>query len=332
MEYGILRVNKIKLNGISKAFQQHHQREASFYKSNPDIDISKIGEDVSLIHSNNFKKDIQMQLAMYHITKTPRKDAIGLIDGVITASPKFFEGKNKQAIIGFFKRAIPLIKNEFGPIISMTIHFDEKSPHAHFACVPITGDEENGYTLSAKKVLGGQQDYIERQDRFHREYFSKYGLARGDSKQDTNREHIEQNRYKANQAKQELLKAQKDTQTQKAISQDLMIETSEAFEQLHELHNEIDRVKSKRRELQAQIGDLKGIQDQIQQQLVDMANKSDLYNDLLQDKILSGDYSFLEETQQQINDAKEAQELLDYINNSYEEYLRSEYQYDDLER
>ena len=72
MEDGILRVNKVKLNGISKAFHQHHQREASFYKSHPDIDISKIGEDVSLIHSNNFKKDIQMQLAMYHITKTPR--------------------------------------------------------------------------------------------------------------------------------------------------------------------------------------------------------------------------------------------------------------------
>lgn len=52
----------------------------------------------------------------------------------------------------------------------------------------------------------------------------------------------------------------------------------------------------------------------------------------MQDKILSGDYSFLEETQQQINEAKEAQELLDYINNSYEEYLRSEYQYDDLEQ
>lgn len=111
-----------------------------------------------------------------------------------------------------------------------------------------------------------------------------------------------------------------------------MIETSEAFEQLHKLHNEIDRTKSTKRELEAQIGDLRGIQNQIQQQLVDMANKSNLYNDLLQDKILSGDYGFLEEAQQQINEVKEARELLDYINNSYQEYLHNEYQYDDLER
>lgn len=332
MEYGILRINKVKLNGISKAFQQHHQRETRFYKSNPDIDISKIGEDVSLIHSNNFKKDIQMLLASYQITKTPRKDAIGLIDGVITASPKFFEDKSKQEIINFFKRAIPLIKDEFGPIISMTIHFDERSPHAHFACVPIIGNDDDGYTLSAKRVLGGQQDYIKRQDRFHREFFSKYGLARGDSKQDTNREHIEQNRYKVAQAKQELLKAQKATQTQKELTQNLMIETSEGFEQLHELHNSIDKAKSNKRELEAQIGDLRDIQGQIQQQLVNMANRSDLYNDLLQDKILSGDYGFLEETQQQINKSKEAKELLDYMKNSYQEYLHNEYQYDDLER
>lgn len=331
MEYGILRVNKVKLNGISKAFQQHHQREVRFYKSNPDIDISKIDEDVSLIHSDNFKKDIQMQLAMYNIVKTPRKDAIGLIDGVITTSPKFFEGKSKQAIIDFFKKAIPLIRDEFGPIISMTIHFDEKSPHAHFACVPIIGNDDDGYTLSAKKVLGNQQDYIKRQDRFHREFFSKYGLARGDSKQDTNREHIEQNRYKANQAKQSLLKAQKDTQTQKAIAQDLMIETSEAYEQLHNLHNEIDRTKSKKRELEAQIGDLKGIQNQLQQQLVNMANRSNLYGDLLEEQILSGNYAY-EDTLQQINEAKEARELLDYMKNSYQEYLHNEYQYDDLER
>ena len=106
MEYGILRINKVKLNGISKAFQQHHQRETRFYKSNPDIDISKIGEDVSLIHSDNFKRDIQMLLASYQITKTPRKDAIGLIDGVITASPKFFEDKSKQEILNSLPQCI----------------------------------------------------------------------------------------------------------------------------------------------------------------------------------------------------------------------------------
>ena len=331
MEYGILRVNKIKLNGISKVFQQHHQREARFYKSNPDIDVSKIDEDVSLIHSNNFKKDIQMQLAMYNITKTPRKDAIGLIDGVITASPEFFEGKSKQAIVDFFRKAIPLIKKEFGPIISMTIHFDERSPHAHFACVPIIGDDDNGYSLSAKKVLGNQQDYIKRQDRFHKEFFSKYGLDRGESKQETNREHIEQNRYKVDQAKNDLLIARKETQNQKAMSQDLMIETSEAYEQLHKLYNEIDRTKSKKRELETQIDDLKDIQNQVQQQLVNMANKSNLYGDLLEEQILSGNYAY-EDTIQQINEANEARELLDYINNSYQKYLHDEYQHDDLER
>ena len=326
MEYGILRVNKVKLNSISKAFQQHHQRESRFYRSNLDIDVSKIEEDVSLIHSDNFKKDIQLLLSMYRITKTPRKDAIGLIDGVITASPKFFEGKSRQAIIDFFKKAIPLIKDEFGPIISATIHFDEKTPHLHFACVPIVGDDTNGYSLSAKRVLGNQQDYIKRQDRFHKEFFSKYGLARGNSKQETNRDHIETNRYKVNQAKQALLKAQKDTQAQKEIAQDVIIETSGALEELHELQNTIERSKSTKRALESQIDDLRGIQEQIKQQLVDMSKQSTLYYDLLQEHILNGDYGFLEDTQSKINDAKEAQEILAHMENAYQEYQYNEYE------
>ena len=100
-----MRTNKIKLNSVTRRFQKHIQRQANYYHSNPDIDVSRQYEDVALVFSEDFKKSIFKELENYNITKQPRKNAVGLIDGVITASPYFFEGKDKDSIVEFFNCA-----------------------------------------------------------------------------------------------------------------------------------------------------------------------------------------------------------------------------------
>lgn len=324
MSYGILRVSKIKLNAITKAFQQHHQREASFYRSNPDIDISRLEEDISLVRSRHFKNAISAQLEKHGITKTPRKDAIGLIDGVMTASPEFFEGKDKQSIINFFKGALPLIQKEFGPLISATIHFDEKTPHLHFAAVPIK-ETSKGYKLCAKEVLGGRQEFIARQDRFHDSYFKRFGLARGESAKETDREHIEQNRYKAQQAHKELLEIRKATQEQKAIYQDLLIENTNALEKLQELRELTKGIEGYKKAKQALEGDIKaleGICYNMIENLTKMAQSYDIVHRTLEIAIMRGDTTNeqIERLQQALNDSYEAQQALDEL--GYEDIER----------
>lgn len=207
-----LRTSKIKFNSVTRRFQKHIQRQANYYHSNPDIDVSRQYKDVALVFSEDLKKSIFKELENYNITKQPRKNAVGLIDGVITASPYFFEGKDKDSIVCFFRKALPIIQREYGPVISAVVHFDEKTPHLHFCTVPILKNAEGNYKLSAKDVMGNRQEYIAKQDRFFDDYFKNYGLIRGQSAKETSRKHINHNRFKAQKAREDFKSAneQKD--------------------------------------------------------------------------------------------------------------------------
>lgn len=151
--YGILRASKIKLSSVTKRFQKHIQRQSNYYHSNPDIDISKQGEEVVLIFSEDFKKVFMRNLEKHNTTKALRRNSVGLIDGIITASSGFFDKREKNSIMDFFKESIPIIKREYGPVISAVIHFDEKIPHLHFCSVPILKNSEGNYKLSAKETM-----------------------------------------------------------------------------------------------------------------------------------------------------------------------------------
>lgn len=296
--YGILRTNKIKLTSVTKRFQKHIQRQANYYHSNPDIDISKQNEDVVLIFSEDFKESIFEELNNHNITKQPRKNAVGLIDGVITASPCFFTNKDKDNIVDFFRQALPIIEREYGPTISAVIHFDEKTPHLHFCTVPILQNSEGTYKLSAKDVMGNRQEYIAKQDRFFDEYFKGYGLVRGQSVQETSRKHIDHNRFKAQKAKEEFnsISAQKDS-------------------------------------LEGKIKTLEEVYQVIQDELLDMANSSELYEELLKKSIFKGEYKNVEEFQQRIMNAEEAAQIWEYMQEFYSESVEP-YQYidDDVAR
>lgn len=284
--YGIVRANKIKLNSITKRFQKHIQRQSNYYHSNPDIDVSKQDEDVVLVFSEDFKNSIFEQLKQHDITKEPRKNAVGLIDGVITASPCFFSNKDKNDIVEFFKQALPIIKNEYGPIISAVIHFDEKTPHLHFCTVPILQNSEGNYKLSAKDVMGNRQEYIAKQDRFFDEYFKNYGLMRGQSVKETSRKHINHNRFKAQKAKEEftLTNTQKDS-------------------------------------LEGQIKTLEEVYQILQDELLEIADSSELYKGLLKQSIHEGNYNNIKEFQQKIMDSEEAAQIWEYMQEFYAESI-----------
>lgn len=71
----------------------------------------------------------------------------------------------------------------------------------------------------------------------------------------------------------------------------------------------------------------------IQDELLDMANSSELYEELLKKSIFKGDYKNVEEFQQRIMDAEEAAKIWEYMQEFYSESVEL-YQNinDDVER
>lgn len=338
--YGILRANKIKLSSVTKRFQKHIQRQANYYHSNPDIDVSKQNEDVILIFSEDFKKSIFSELEKHNITKEPRKNAVGLIDGVITASPTFFDKKDKNSIVDFFKKALPIITREYGPIVSAAIHFDEKTPHLHFCTVPILKNSEGNYKLSAKEVMGNRQEYIAKQDRFFEQFFMKYGLKRGQSVKETSRTHIDHNRYKAEKAREDFMKTLEKTNEQKGINQDLIIQQAElqnqikeeeerqkdllsalynARETFEETLNDINNQKRDKKRIEEEIRTLEDVFQQLQEELLEMANNSEMYRELLKRAIFDEKYNDTEEFRQKVMESEEAGEIWEYMQEMYAE-------------
>lgn len=336
--YGILRANKIKLSSVTKRFQKHIQRQSTYYHSNPDIDVSKQNEDVVLVFSEDFKKSIFEELEKHNIAKEPRKNAVGLIDGVITASPAFFDKKEKNRIVDFFKNALPIIEKEYGPIVSAAIHFDERTPHLHFCTVPILKNSEGNYKLSAKEVMGNRQEYIAKQDRFFEQYFMGYGLQRGQSVKETSRKHIEHNRYKAEKAREEFMKTIEKTNEQKGINQNLIIQQAELQRHIkeeekrqkdllselsnaHEIYEEtlshINNQKRDKKRIEEEIKTLEDVFQQLQTELLEMANSSEMYKELLKRSILEGNYNDTEEFRRKVMESEEADEIWEYMKEFY---------------
>jgi len=257
--YGIIRAEKVKMANIGSGLQEHHQRsDKDGYYNNPDIDLSKSADNVELVHSDNFRQSVNQMIKKCGISRKVRNDAVGLIDGLAAVSGDFFKDRSRDQIIEYYKGMIPLIEREFGPVISAVIQFDElrfnkQNIHMHFATVPIVQNENGSYSLSAKKIMGNQKDYIARQDRFYEQYFKQYGLERGVSAKETHSKHINQNRWKAEQAKQQATEYQKISDTAVNVLNTVMLEAEQVKVQKEAEVKKADRLQQINEELNRHI-------------------------------------------------------------------------------
>ena len=101
-----------------------------------------------------------------------------LVEGIITASPEFFEGKSEEECRRFFEDAYEFVKAEMGAenMIHFTVHMDETTPHAHWGAVPIKDGR-----LSWKAFFDGRGGLSAFQDRCFEKVGAPWGLDRGRS-------------------------------------------------------------------------------------------------------------------------------------------------------
>ena len=177
-QYAILRVQKCKGAEIG-AMQYHNDREPGKH-TNPDIDQSRTRLNREMCPHADYEGEVQARIdAGYRGTRKVRKDAVRLVEGIVTASPEFFEGASAEEVRDFFEDALGFCREEFGEsnLVHFTVHMDEETPHAHFGFVPLKDGK-----LSWKGFFPDKAALGALQDRFYGRVGALYGLSRGEKR------------------------------------------------------------------------------------------------------------------------------------------------------
>ena len=144
MSYVIARVIKVKSTAIGA--MQYHNDRAPGEHLNPDIDPERTHLNYELHDAEGcylprkYAAEVDAKIAANRTSgRKVRKDAVKLVEGIITASPEFFEGKSEEECRRFFEDAYAFVCAEMGAenVIHFTVHMDETTPHAHLSLIHI---------------------------------------------------------------------------------------------------------------------------------------------------------------------------------------------------
>lgn len=186
-QHAILRFAKYKGPEVGN-IEAHNERTKEKYASNPDIDTERSRLNFHLIRpQGKYRAEAERQIARAGCRT--RSDSVRVVEALITASPQFFEGKNRREVREYFSHALAFIESKQAKetILSAVIHMDEKTPHMHLCFVPLTEDKR----LSAKEIIGNKKKLSQWQDAFWEHMVKKYPeLERGESASLTGRTHV----------------------------------------------------------------------------------------------------------------------------------------------
>lgn len=148
MAYAIMRAKKLKTMGSVAASMQHCYRERQTL--NADALLTPSNE-----HQEAQSTDEAMGKLRELLPEQRRKDAVLVIEYMMTASPEWWAEASQQQQKEFFDQSKQWLTDKFGAenIITASIHRDETTPHLSAFVVPLTKDGR----LSAKEYIGNRQ-------------------------------------------------------------------------------------------------------------------------------------------------------------------------------
>lgn len=174
MSMAVLRFAKIKDTGTLRGALAHNLRVQQPHNA-----------DQAKKHLNAFHKDlrtIEACTARFNELldgKTVRKNAVLAHEAIVTGSHETLAAMTKDELNRYFGDALKWLNKLHGGsnrLISVAIHYDERTPHMHAIYVPL--DSKN--KLNSRGILGGHASRLsELQTAFADEVSAKYGLQRG---------------------------------------------------------------------------------------------------------------------------------------------------------
>lgn len=177
MAYCIMNVDKQKRSAIyGLQVEANRQQDDGREFDNSDIDSSKTADNIFLRRCDSWNREITERIKAAGVKE--RKDSNVGITGVYTASAEWFLTHSKKEWMQYFEDCLKYHDKTYGRCINAVIHLDEDTPHMQCISVPLIEDER-GWHLSAKMIMGGRSDYQKRQDQFFEEVGEHYGMDRG---------------------------------------------------------------------------------------------------------------------------------------------------------
>lgn len=254
--YGIFRLQKIK--GASAISAMEHHNDRLWRSRSAEIDPRRSANNVELVNrfGESYGETVDRMIAdRYKGMRAVRKDAVRLVEGIVTASPEFFATKDESATLAWFEMVLTWIETEFGHdnLVHATVHLDEATPHLHFGFVPLTEDGR----LSAKDWMGSKQALRDLQDRFWARCGRGWGLERGEPVEETKRYHKTDAEFKRDDIKE--LRAERDQMA------------AEAAERAQEVLCLREETQTLRRELSGLRGALETLTERCQTLVREMA-------------------------------------------------------------
>lgn len=136
---------------LTKHFERGKDINGDYIKfGNQDIDTEKSDLNYNLAPEHNQIEFIRQRCS--EVKCLNRKDVNVMCSWVVTAPKSLDQAEEKE----FFKHTYNFLAKRYGEknVISAYVHLDEKSPHMHFAFVPVALDKNKGTEkVSAKEVI-----------------------------------------------------------------------------------------------------------------------------------------------------------------------------------
>ena len=261
-QYAILRFAKYKGPTVSR-IEAHNERTKESYASNPDIKTDLSKHNFHPVIPDGKYRDISNRIIREAGCRV-RKDSVTAVEVLITASPEFFEKKNRKEVREFFDYAVEFMKSKQNPttFISAVVHVDEKTPHMHLCFVPITADGR----LSAKEIIGNKKRLTQWQDDFWSYMVKKYpDFERGESASLTGRTHIPPRLFKQaarlTRQKDKLMEliSEMNALNAKAKSKEIAALLDDYIPGVEELMTKLKKTSLAAREMRGEIADLKKV-------------------------------------------------------------------------
>ena len=113
--YQIFRYDKVKSSGAIRwrEIEQNRTQADKDRDFNGDIDFERTQNNVYLVHGRDFLKEIEKALKEHGIKKH-RKDAILMLDGVVTMSPEKAKEMTQEEIEQYFRDALKFVEKYQG--------------------------------------------------------------------------------------------------------------------------------------------------------------------------------------------------------------------------